>query len=1831
MSVSEGAGEAVVAVSRVGGADGALTAYYKTPAGGTARQREDFIGVTGTLVWADGDTEDKTFSVPILDDGRLEPDEYFFLDISAPLGNEIGSPSKIRITIVDNEQNSAAGSVQFAAAQLEVSEGAGEAVVTVTRAGGADGTVSAYYKTPAGGSAKQREDFVGVTGLLVWADGDAADKTFSVPILDDGREESAEDFFLELSTPLGNALGSPARIRITIADNEQDSAAGSVQFAVPVIDVPEGAGEAVITVSRAGGSQGALTAYYKTPAGGTAKQREDFIGVTGVLTWADGDAQDKSFVVPILDDGAVEPQEYFFLDLSAPLGNAVGSPARIRVNIGDDDALLPDLDGDGVADADDNCPAVANFGQVDMDSNGIGDACQTVLSCPPVGSSVAAEWTGELATGLEPAVAADAQHVPFLVPAGCDVANVQVQISWDNSLEDLDLYVTDSAGKEYSSARPSPLSAGVEVLDLPNAQGLYEARAEGYANVETRYTGRIIVTRAASNGGSAECEAAFGPASAGAGAAQTAADIPFGVAGRLILSFPDGVNRHDAVNRLGDALAQGRIAPIGVYEFKHLPQAIVYAELLTPVLVEQLRAELAEFRLISIDNGDRPLAFLVEDSVPLIGVPAARDAWATADMPLTGQGIGAAVIDTGLDTLQGDFPADRVKENVRAAGDYAGLVGIFTGNDRDGTAFVSAPTTEWSSNGHGTHISGTIMGDGSMSGGRFVGVAPGVNFVHIAVEYGTYIYTLVAMDHILDVRDEYNIRVTNHSYGPLNPSGQRFDPTSSSAIAIKALYDAGVIPVFAAGNSGSGNDTMGSDAQNPCAISVASGRKDYSLSSYSSRGVPGNPAIEPDITAPGEDIIATRATNAVVSPAAGGNPLPESDAPYYISMSGTSMAAPHVVGAVAVILEANPALNFGQVLDIIKDTARPMPGYQSHEVGAGYLDVFKALADPRVLNKSLGDADGDGSLDFEDNCPLISNPDQADSDFDGIGDACDAQTASSCEVPGYWIAQDAAGDDNPPLPTADAGQGDILSLRVSEPEDQFGKLIFQLQMRSLGSLPPNVEWFVTFEGVTKSDYNFGKWHVEMQTDETSTPSFSYGRYNEVQNGLSEGPGASDEPTATAVQGSSYDPETGIIELHLNTANFGGPGLELKNVQSVIYQLVGALGSGSLQVIDRSSARNYTLRTANACDDIIDNDGDGVDDSIDNCPVDPNPDQADLDTDGQGDVCDADRDGDGVPNDQDALPDDPTETLDTDGDGIGDNSDPDNNDGPDGDKDFDGTRNADDICPGHDDSIDTDGDGIPDGCDHPDAYAVNITSPADGETIADNVTVSGTVNLGNGNQAVSQRLMYKVPPGASFNVTTHDDSVTPELLYSSSIGPGTPIGMSFGGEPYPVYICTSNFVWKDQNGKAYLGAAGHCFIESGYRTTHGANAPGAPLYDPSNVRVFACYADCAFGGLSSTVTEIVLGNYVELGEVAYARQEPANGDINVDGDGVGWDFGIVEIPEQYYAYVDTAMPGWGGPYDVWSDDSFGLPLLLHGNAAYYGETAAQKNRMGASLGTTDGRSWDAVIPSWGGDSGSSVSVLNDPQFGPEAMGLLTHGVGVGDSVVGTGAGVTLMLASGTIIPQAIQMAKDDAELCLRPLLAGEDVSTAPGPADASDCEVVLPDPNVVEVRVDDGAWQTATTDWSAGTWSVDLTGLAPGSHTLHARLVRQGTTLATDSVNVTVQGASSACTLQNGASQTVSGNAGDELACQFALADGASNLSIAMTGPACEVEGAYCGSQDWDLYVRYGAPPTQSAYDCRPYQTSNNETCSFSGAGAGTWYVMVHAYQGSGEVQLQLTY
>ena len=349
-AVSETAGTAAITVSRVGGSTGAASVAYATVAGGTAIAGTDYLGSASTLNWADGDVADKTFYVTIFDDMAVDGTRTVNLQLSNPGGGAaLGSPSTATLSITDNETLSP-GQLQFSAANYAVGEAAGSATITVTRTGGTDGAASVQYATGNGTATIAGGDYLAASGTLNWGNGDGAAKTFTVTILNDGTPEGNETINLTLSSPSGASLGTPDTATLTILANDSPSP-GALRFSKALYLTGEGGGVATITVSRVGGTAGAVAVDYAT-GGGTATAGSDYTASSGTLNWSNGDAADKTYTVPITDDSVLEGLEWTFLVLSNPAGGAtLRSPRSAVLAIIDNEPAAPQLSPPTVAKA----------------------------------------------------------------------------------------------------------------------------------------------------------------------------------------------------------------------------------------------------------------------------------------------------------------------------------------------------------------------------------------------------------------------------------------------------------------------------------------------------------------------------------------------------------------------------------------------------------------------------------------------------------------------------------------------------------------------------------------------------------------------------------------------------------------------------------------------------------------------------------------------------------------------------------------------------------------------------------------------------------------------------------------------------------------------------------------------------------------------------------------------------------------------------------------------------------------------------------------------------------------------------------------------------------------------------------------------------------------------------------------------------------------------------------------------------------------------------------------------------------------------------------------
>jgi subtilisin family serine protease len=296
---------------------------------------------------------------------------------------------------------------------------------------------------------------------------------------------------------------------------------------------------------------------------------------------------------------------------------------------------------------------------------------------------------------------------------------------------------------------------------------------------------------------------------------------------------------------------------------------------------------------------DGPVRASLDHSVPQIGAPAA---WAAGH---TGAGTTVAVLDTGIDATHPDLA-----DAVVGARDFAGTA---SPNDRFG---------------HGTHVASTITG----AGDRYQGVAPDAKLLNGKVlddGGGGFESSIIAG---MEWAAASGADVVNMSLGTGFASDGN-DPMSQAVNRITA--DTGTLFVISAGNSGPGSQTVGSPGAADAALTVGAVNREDELAGFSSRGPrAGDGAIKPDITAPGVNIVAARSEVHRIG-------VPVGDR--HLALSGTSMAAPHVAGAAAILAGLHPDWRPEVLKATLMGSARPSDGLSPFEQGAGRVDVAAAV------------------------------------------------------------------------------------------------------------------------------------------------------------------------------------------------------------------------------------------------------------------------------------------------------------------------------------------------------------------------------------------------------------------------------------------------------------------------------------------------------------------------------------------------------------------------------------------------------------------------------------------------------------------------------------------------------------------------------------------------------------------------------------------------------------------------------------------------------------------------------------------------------------------------
>lgn len=224
-----------------------------------------------------------------------------------------------------------AGVVEFNALIFSTNEVTTPATITLKRTGVTTGAASVLVSS-SNGTATATSDYTAVATTVTWAAGDAANKTISVPILDDRLVESTETVTLSLSAVTGDTIGTDATATLNILDYEQ----GTLQFASATFTVAENAGVASVSVSRTSGSNGTVTVNYAT-VNGSATSPAFFTAATGTLSFAEGELS-KTISIPIIDNDLGQANKTFTINLSAVTGGALlGTQASTTVTIVNDD------------------------------------------------------------------------------------------------------------------------------------------------------------------------------------------------------------------------------------------------------------------------------------------------------------------------------------------------------------------------------------------------------------------------------------------------------------------------------------------------------------------------------------------------------------------------------------------------------------------------------------------------------------------------------------------------------------------------------------------------------------------------------------------------------------------------------------------------------------------------------------------------------------------------------------------------------------------------------------------------------------------------------------------------------------------------------------------------------------------------------------------------------------------------------------------------------------------------------------------------------------------------------------------------------------------------------------------------------------------------------------------------------------------------------------------------------------------------------------------------------------------------------------------------------
>ncbi len=294
-----------------------------------------------------------------------------------------------------------------------------------------------------------------------------------------------------------------------------------------------------------------------------------------------------------------------------------------------------------------------------------------------------------------------------------------------------------------------------------------------------------------------------------------------------------------------------------------------------------------------------------------------------------GSGITIAFLDTGIAPIK-DFTYP--KNRIIAFKD-----------------FINNKTEPYDDNGHGTHVAGICAGNGTLSNGKYKGIAPMANIISLKTlnnkGNGNSSDVLAGIQWIIDNAKRYNIKIANLSIGT--------EPQTADDPLVKAVefaWDSGIVITTAAGNNGPKSGTITSPGTSKKVITVGTSNDNNfvnisgtSVINFSGRGPTKECIIKPDILAPGTDIISCMTPTPYETEKEEIKKIDKN----YMKLSGTSMSTPMITGAIALLLEKYPSMLPNDIKYALKRCAVDL-NYPHNRQGWGIIDIEKLIEEEEL-------------------------------------------------------------------------------------------------------------------------------------------------------------------------------------------------------------------------------------------------------------------------------------------------------------------------------------------------------------------------------------------------------------------------------------------------------------------------------------------------------------------------------------------------------------------------------------------------------------------------------------------------------------------------------------------------------------------------------------------------------------------------------------------------------------------------------------------------------------------------------------------------------------------